>query len=126
MKVGILSFIGVIIFLAFSIAVQIYISKSTQLLYHQFLVIESELNSKKWSQAKLNLKKAKKNWSHIKPIWSLFLHHGEIDAIDEALIRTINAVEVKSFMASHIELGTLLQYIGHIPERERLSLVNIF
>ena len=125
MKVGILSLLGVAIFLAFSIAIQVYISKSTAHLDQKFQTIESELNSQKWTQANRSLKTAKKNWNHIKPVWSLFLHHQEIDAIDEALVRTDKAVQTKNESASRIEMGTLRQYLKHIPERERFNLVNI-
>jgi hypothetical protein len=126
MRVWLISLFGLLVFIGISLWVQYYLEVNTNRLEQKLNRVETSLNSQQWDQADSGLKTVHKTWQKIKPIWSLLLLHSEIDSIDEAMVRTINAVASQNISNARIELGSLQQFVKHIPEREKFSLVNVF
>ncbi len=125
MKAWLYAILGLIIFIALSFLNQWFLEKNTHGLTIHLEQVEKAIQSKKWDEAGRGLQSIQKKWRKIKPVWSLLLHHQEIDAIDQALIRTVKAVQSKDDTTSRVEQGSLANYIEHIPKREKFSLVNI-
>lgn len=126
MKVWFYTLLGLIIFCAVSLGVQRYIQTSADSLTHRLQEVRTALQQKNWGQSATSLRGIQEKWNKTKPYWAILIRHLEIDAIDQALIRSEKAVESRSYPESLMELGGLNQLIKHVPEREKLSLVNVF
>jgi hypothetical protein len=72
----------------------------------------------------LNLFKAK--WDSIKPIWTILIDHVEIDNIERSYTKTKAFVLNKDFSSASSECSELLLLVNHIPEKEQLSIKNVF
>ncbi len=126
MKVWIISLCGLLSFLAAGYLVQTYLDKSADRLNQKLAAVEPDLTIMDWGQSLQKLKSIQKNWEKTKPFWAVLTNHKEMDLIEEALIKTIRAVSSKSYADARINLGVLRDFIDHIPERERFSIVNVF
>lgn len=125
MKTWIFTMLGLIIFIILSLVNQLFLEKNTRQLAIGLQQVEKAIESKQWHLTGQRLNSIQKKWRKIKPVWSLLLHHQEIDAIDQSLIRTRRAVQSHDYSSAQIEEGSLVEYIEHIPKREEFSLVNI-
>lgn len=125
MKAWLFTVFGLIIFIILSIINQSFLEKNTHELAIRLHQVEKAIRYKHWNEAEHGLATVQKKWRGIKPVWSLLLNHREIDAIDQALIRTIRAVQSRDDPTARVEHGSLTYFIKHIPKRERFSLVNI-
>lgn len=125
MKTWIISIAGLIIFIVLSLFNQSSLEKNTQRLANNLYRVEAAIGQKNWPEAFRELQTIQKKWRKIKPVWSLLLHHQEIDAIDQALVRTQHAVRSRDKALSLVEYGSLVESIKHIPKREEFNLVNI-
>lgn len=126
MKVWLISLAGLIVFVFGSLYVQHFIGLNTNRLDRGLETAETELEKNQWEKSLQDLESIKKSWQKIKPIWAVLLHHQEIDAIDQALVKTMKAVAGRNYSEAKIELGSLRHYLKHIPERVNLSLTNVF
>lgn len=126
MKVWLLSLGCLISFLIGSYLVQSWLDRTADQLNQQLDEVELKLNAGDWDQSLLSLKKVRKNWEKAKPYWAILTNHKEMDLIEESLTKTIRAASCKSYTAALIHLGVLRDSIKHIPEKERLSLENVF
>jgi 2-oxoglutarate dehydrogenase complex dehydrogenase (E1) component-like enzyme len=125
LKTWLFTILGLAIFIILSLVNQLYLEKNTHQLATKLQQVEKAIESKKWHQASQRLNSLQKKWHKIKPVWSLLLHHREIDSIDQSLIRTKRAIQSHDDASAQIEQGSLAEYIKHIPKREEFSLVNI-
>lgn len=125
MKTWIFTISGLIVFIFLSLLNQSFLEKNTQQLASQLHRVEVAIGRKNWPEAGRGLQAVEKKWRKIKPLWSLLLHHQEIDAIDQALVRTQHGVRSRSYTLTLIEYGSLIAFIKHIPRREEFNLVNI-
>lgn len=125
MKTWIVTVFGLIIFILLSLCNQSLLEKTTRRLAGKLHRVDQAIQMKKWREAGRELKSIQKNWGQIKPSWSLLLHHREIDAIDQALVRTEKAVQSQDFPTALVEQGNLTNDVEHIPKREQFSLVNV-
>ena len=126
MKVWILSLCGLLSFLIVGYLVQTYLGKSAARLNQKLAAVEPDLAARNWDQSLKKLKSVQNDWKKIKPFWAVLTNHKEMDLVEEALIKTIKAISSKSYPDARINLGVLRDFINHIPERERFSIVNIF
>lgn len=126
MKVWILSLCGLLSFLIVGYFVQTYLNESANRLNQKLVTIEPDLAARDWDQSLKKLKSVQNSWEKTKPFWAVLTNHKEMDLVEEALIKTIKAISSKSYPDARINLGVLRDFIKHIPERERFSLVNVF
>lgn len=126
MKVWILSLCGLLAFLVLSNLVQRYLDESAGRLNQKLAAIEPDLEAQNWDQSLLKLKSIQNTWEKTKIFWAVLTNHKEMDLIEEALIKTIKAVSSESYADAWINLGALRDFIKHIPEKERFSIVNVF
>lgn len=126
MKVWLFTLGCLISFLIGSYLSQSWLDRTADQLNQQLDEVELKLNAGDWDQSLLSLKKLRKNWERIKPYWAILTNHKEIDLIEESLTKTIRAASCKSSADTLINLGVLRNSIKHIPEKERLSLENVF
>lgn len=126
MKVWLLSLGCLIAFLIGCYLVQSSLDRTADQLNQQLGEVELKLNTGDWDQSLLRLKKVRKSWEKVKPYWAILTNHEEMDLIEESLTKTIQAASCKSYADALIYLGVLRDSIKHIPEKERLSLENVF
>jgi HAMP domain-containing protein len=125
LKTWLFSIVGLIVFIGLSLFNQISLERNTGKLGEKLQMVEKAIETGNWPKASQELEAVQKNWQKIKPVWSLLLHHREIDAIEQALIRTKRSIQAQDETAARVEQGSLGEYIEHIPKREKFSLVNI-
>jgi hypothetical protein len=125
LKIWLFSILGLGIFIMLSCLNQASLENQTHHLSIKLYQVEKAIQSRQWHEAGREIESIQTDWRKIKPTWSLLLHHREIDAIDQALIRTLKAIQSHDDSTARIEQGCLVKYIEHIPKREEFSLVNI-
>ncbi|MFZ5987632.1 MAG: DUF4363 family protein [Bacillota bacterium] len=99
---------------------------TAQRLEDQINKIESSTINGDWNSAQKNLASIEEEWPRVEKTWTVLLDHIEIDNIDTALLRMSKYVETKNSSMALAEIAALRQFIKHIPEKESLSLKNIF
>ncbi|MCL6590731.1 MAG: DUF4363 family protein [Firmicutes bacterium] len=125
MKVWLMAVGGLVIFSVAAWMIQYQTQKATERLGRYIARADAALEKWDWGAGRKELESLKSTWKRTKPGWSLFLHHKEIDAIDQALTRTLRAVKSRDYAAAQIELGDLQQLLEHIPEIQKLGWVNV-
>jgi len=88
--------------------------------------IDNSAKAGDWDEAQEQFFKFTEYWLKVHEKWAILLDHAEIDNIDDSMAKLKKYIEVKDTSASVGEAAALMQYIKHIPEKEALSLVNIF
>ncbi len=126
MKAWLIAVLGLILFVFLAVLNQSMLKKNTHELSGKLIKVETAILSQKWIEAEQLLKPVQTRWERIKPVWSILLRHQEIDAIDQALIRTKRAIRSQDLAAAEVEQGSLMKYVEHIPKREQFSISNIF
>ncbi|HOA54074.1 MAG: DUF4363 family protein [Acetivibrionales bacterium] len=88
--------------------------------------IRNDIRSGKWDHASETLHDISKDWDSTKKTWSTLIDHEEIDNIDMTLARLKAFLEAEDTSSALSEATMLIKSITHIPEREKLSLDNLF
>ena len=88
--------------------------------------MQNNAKAGKWDQAVSDLNQIIRDWEEIKKYWSSLIDHQEIDNIDVTLSKLMPLLEEKDIASALSEAATLSKFIKHIPEREKLSLDNLF
>lgn len=126
MKIWLFALCGFLTFIIFGLLVQSYLDQSADFLNRELTGVEPDIQSLNWDQARPKLDSFAKAWKKTKPFWAVLTNHNEMDLIEEALIRTNQAISSKSYPDALINLRVLRNFINHIPDKERFSIVNIF
>ncbi len=88
-------------------------------------IIESS-KSGDWERSANEMHKIDSDWRNMKHAWSSLIDHEEIDNIDVTLSRLQILNEVKDITSLLPEAAALKKLISHIPEKESLTIDNIF
>ncbi len=126
MKTWLVTILGLILFIILGLLNQMMLIKNTNRLAVDLKKVEQAIRVQQWNEADTQLTVVQKKWNQVKPIWTMLLHHREIDNIDQSLVKTRRAIRAANLPAAEVEQGSLAEYIEHIPKREECSLVNIF
>jgi uncharacterized protein YxeA len=84
------------------------------------------IQDEKWSDAKADMTKINNRWQHIRKKWHAVTDHEQIGLIDESLARLEAYISVKEKKDCLAEIAALQQNIRYIPDKEKLTLSNIF
>jgi hypothetical protein len=87
---------------------------------------EEGIKSNDWGQAKNQIDQIIKQWEDAKGTWSSLVDHQEIDNIDVTISRLQTLVKSKDDTSALQEAAALKKFVGHIPNKEKLTLENIF
>ncbi len=126
MKIWIIAMAGTVLFLGAGIWVQVNLERTTAQFGNELTRTRQAVERSDWPLARVSLTQLTRKWEKTKSFWSLLLSHKEIDAIEQALIRSSQAVASRSRADAYIELGTLNYFLKHIAQRERVNPINIF
>jgi len=88
--------------------------------------LTEDVSRKNWEKATAGLAQFNKVWQPVRFKWQILIDHAEVDRIDESLARIKKMISVKEQKDCLVEIAVLQQCFLHIPEKEKLSLSNIF
>lgn len=100
--------------------------KDSALLGQSIEKIEKSVESESWDTAKSILKQINDDWMAVKGIWAALVDHEEIDNINITLFRLETLIKTEDVSASLSEAAALKKYVSHIPDKEKLSIENVF
>jgi len=114
------------VIIGFSIYAQNLLRKDTTYLVGLIEELQDDMKSGKWDNANECLKKIDSNWSDVNTTWAVLIDHQEIENIDSTLSRLKMLVEYEEMPMALSEAEVLRNYIEHIPDKEKLTLENVF
>jgi len=88
--------------------------------------IKAGVRDGEWEKALEHLKRFDNFWNGVKPLWAILIDHTEIDNIDMALAKIEQYIKTGEKGLALGELSSLELLIRHIPDKEKVSLENIF
>lgn len=88
--------------------------------------LEVSLSKENWSEAEKLFKETEEKWAKLRIVWPMLIHHQEMDRIEESLVKLKSYILFQEAGDSMSELYSLIKYIRHIPDKEKLNLQNIF
>ncbi|QUH18913.1 DUF4363 family protein [Alkaliphilus sp. B6464] len=125
MRTVVVTLLILVIFIVGTFMINQYINRSCEKLLEDIKILNKSINENEWSQAKDRLEGLKAQWKDTKKIWQLFLEHYEMDAIDIAIARLSQYVEIEERTSALGELGEFRLLISHIKDKGSLKLVNV-
>lgn len=103
-----------------------YINTETKSMQEQLTKLEKQIYAEDWDKARTEYKSFKGQWDEIHPIWSMLIDHYEIDYINMDLSELEAFIINKDKINALAKTSSLHVMVGHIPEKEYLTLRNIF
>lgn len=102
------------------------VSGTSEVLLSHCNDIKAGVRDGEWEKALEHLKRFEDFWNGVKPLWAILIDHTEIDNIDMALAKIEQYIKTGEKGLALGELSSLELLIRHIPDKEKLSLENIF
>jgi hypothetical protein len=102
------------------------VSGTSEVLLNHCSRIKADVLSDDWEKARDGLKGFGDFWDNAKPVWTILIDHKEIDNIDMALAKIEQYIETREKGLALGELSSLELLIRHIPDKEKVSLENVF
>lgn len=116
----------VLVFLVGSFWIQEALDQSSQELLKQVAAVMELTAAGDWSGAVLAFQNLFDHWSTLQEWWALVTDHEEIDEISRAMHKVSALLANQDLAAVQAELSALTYLIGHIPQKERLTLTTLF
>ncbi|MDD2554588.1 MAG: DUF4363 family protein [Desulfotomaculaceae bacterium] len=88
--------------------------------------IEQGMENNQWEQARAATAELEETLDKKAKWWPLVLNHQEIDNIEFSMVKAGEYITTKNTTHSWAQLSELKLMIRHIPEKESLTLENIF
>ncbi|MGI6584577.1 MAG: DUF4363 family protein [Gracilibacteraceae bacterium] len=88
--------------------------------------LEEDIRNQNWDSALEKLDEFHSKWDKISSLWSMLVDHYEIDNIELLLSQLASFVKNKNKNDALSCVSSLKTLIKHIPDKESLSLKNIF
>lgn len=123
--IALISGVTVVIILS-GILINSYLGKSSKIIEDGIARVESGIRSRNWEAAMSEFAKVNSKWNRMKIVWSMLVDHIEVDNIDSTLARIQSHIQTRDYSLSLGEISALRLFVDHIPEKEALSLRNIF
>ncbi|MEW6622717.1 MAG: DUF4363 family protein [Bacillota bacterium] len=126
LRLALIMFIALIIFLALGTYSEIWISQTSKELAQEIDRLEELVKDKKWEEAHILILHIEKKWIEIEERWDIIVDHREMDEIDLTLTRSVKYIEAKNTDLTLGEISALKHLLLHIPRKESFRLRNIF
>ncbi|HHV35420.1 MAG TPA: DUF4363 family protein [Syntrophomonadaceae bacterium] len=105
---------------------QRYLDRSASQLVVELEEVKKAVEQERWKESRDAYAKFNKNWSKAHENWAMFTDHFELDNIEMRLTRGRSFIEAEDATNAIAEFNEAIMLLDHIPERERLTLYNIF
>lgn len=126
MRIYVTVFVIMLLVLAVSIFTPYRLDGSADKILAGFGNMAKDVNHGNWEEACAGIESAEKLWNKEKGWWAVVLDHQEIDYIDMAFVRTKQYISMQDPVMASGELAVLRQMLEHIPQKEKVNLINIF
>ena len=107
-----------------------YLKKTTNELMEIIELLETKVKVAMEAEERLDLIKEgealKNKWEETQKGWGIIVLHQELDTIETAIATLNSNIEYGEFPDCLEEIEKLKFLIGHITEKEKFSLINIF
>lgn len=105
---------------------QRYLERTASKLVVELKEIKKAVEQEEWKDCKKAYAGFNENWNDVRKNWAMFTDHFEIDNIEMRLARGRSFIEAEDVTNASAEFDEAIMLLEHIPERERLTLYNIF
>lgn len=123
------SFIGAVVaFVVVMFGIQIYtsaLSRCTDTLEYYTEEIIVSADRLDWQACQNNFQEFLNHWNKAKKWFSVFIHHEEMDLINQALYEIEMYLRYEKQAETAAKANVLKILLEHIPENERLTLENL-
>ena len=102
-----------------------YIQTTTHGLVIQLETVEHSISTQNWKVAETDLNATHQRWNKNKTLWTILLHHAEIDTIDLSMERLEKYMATQDSPLSLGEVSALKLLFDHIADSDQLNLRNI-
>lgn len=109
-----------------SIFSQNILHRDSDILVQYIEKVEDSIKKDDWNQAENHINQNVKIWEDMKGTWSALVDHQEIDNIDVTMTRLQTLIKSKDTSSALSEAAALKKFFNHIPNKEKLSLHNVF
>ncbi|MDD4360058.1 MAG: DUF4363 family protein [Syntrophaceticus sp.] len=106
--------------------VQWYLDSTASELVVQLEGVMETVKQEDWEGSDAAYAGFEENWETTRKNWALVIDHMEIDNIQEQLSRGKFYIEAEDADSAGAEIDAAIMFLEHIPDRERLTLHNIF
>ncbi|HBG22189.1 MAG: DUF4363 family protein [Syntrophaceticus sp.] len=107
-------------------SIQWYLDRTASQLVVQLEGVQKSVEQEDWEGSKVAYAGFEENWNTVRKNWAMVIDHMEIDNIEDRLNRGQSYIEAEDAVNAVVEFGAAIMFLEHIPERERLTLYNIF
>jgi hypothetical protein len=105
---------------------QWYLDRTASELVVQLEGVMETVKQEDWEGSNAAFAGFEENWDATRKNWALVIDHMEIDNIEDRLTRGQFFIEAEDAVNAGVEFGAAIMFLEHIPERERLTLYNVF
>lgn len=115
-------------FVVIMLGIQIYtsaLSRCTDTLEHYTEEIIVAVDRPDWQACRNNFREFLTHWNKAKKWFSIFIHHEEMDLINQALYEIEMYLRYEKQAETAAKANVLKILLEHIPENERLTLENL-
>lgn len=114
-----------IIILAICILSQWYITSSAADIHASLMPCTKAIEQEDWLQAESSFAEAKTKWQQTQKLWRILINHQDMKDVEMSFVDMEAILQQNDQAKAAQELETLLFFIKHIPENERVNIGNI-
>lgn len=124
MKDSAIIFVIIVMVIIGNIISQNILKQDSENLTNKLEDLKQNINQKELAKEKVN--EIYELWEEIDSRWSIIITHQELDLIKTAILTIKAGIEVDDHQIAYEQIENSIFLVGHIKEKEALSLKNIF
>ncbi len=124
MKDSAIIFVIIVMVIIGNIISQNILKQDSENLTNKLEDLKQNINQKELAKEKVN--EIYELWEEIDSRWSIIITHQELDLIKTAILTIKAGIEVDDRQIAYEQIENSIFLVGHIKEKEALSLKNIF
>lgn len=122
--------VGIIVTVALIISGGLYINQQLQLssehLLEQIELVSGAISQNDWAVAAGETDRLEQVWEQQSGWWPIYIEHSEMDNIEFSMAKFKEYVECQNTALALGQLSEIKLMIEHLPQKEEVSLDNIF
>lgn len=115
--------IGLVAFCAYA---NMALAKAADSILTDVEEIGRQMEDGQWTEALTLCGGLDQRWQKEQRVWAMLVDHQELDKVSESILTLRIRLLSRDITESSVELEAIRHYIGHIPEKEKLSWANLF
>lgn len=126
MKIIIFFIVVLILIIGMGIYFQNMLNKESQEMIRDLEYLAILIQNGSWDEAGSDWSEIEDRWKHLRRKWHALSDHLETARVDESLTKLGALLHLKESEDCLVEIAVLKQNILYIPDKEKLTLSNIF